>query len=115
MTLESEVKKLEKLFSTEAGLRSQIPKFIENKVFYQHLKSLEDNWPMFKDVLLSIGILLGDALAANHLVKTVPRHDVEGHIIKKKKNKESGSDGTNMIYSNFHNIFRKSRRCFNYS
>jgi len=87
MNKDLETKKLEKLFSTDGGLRSHISKLIENKIFYDRLKSLEDNWIIFKDVLLSIGILVGDILAIHDIIKKTPTQDVEVKTVKMKNKK----------------------------
>lgn len=102
MNYDSELKKLERLFSNDGGLRSLIPKLIENKAFYDRLKCLEENWLVFKDSLMAIGILVGDALAIYNLIKTTPKQDIEGKPrTNKKKNQEKALNDSIYQFSNY--------------
>ena len=92
MNQEAEVKKLEKIFSSDGRLRSLIPQMIENKLYYDRLRNLEGNWMAFKDALLGIGIRMGDILEIYQLVQTVPREEIEQCLTKNKKMKEDDSD-----------------------
>jgi len=106
MNFDTEVKKFEKLFSNDGSLRSQIDKLVKNKVFYDRLKNLEEDWTIFKDVLLSIGFIIGDVLTIHHLIKSTPRSEVEVKALK-EKNQRGNPEEEGKTY--FHHLSKSHR------
>jgi len=77
MQLQEEKLKLEKLFNKNGDLRSLIPLLLENKLFYERLKNCVAEWDVLKNALMSIGIIIGDALDIYNLLINTHKKDIE--------------------------------------